>query len=53
MSNEDFEALVTLIMNLVSYHHSMSAHPADRSRQEALYREREQAIEYARSILVL
>ena len=53
MSNDDFEALLTLISNLVAYHHDMSAHPADRPRMEALYREREQAIEHARSILVL
>ena len=53
MSNDDFEALVTLIMNLVAYHHDMTAHPNDAPRMQALYREREQAIEIARSILVL
>lgn len=53
MSNDDFEALVTLIMNLIAYSRDMNAHPADRPRQEALYREREAAIEHARSILVL
>lgn len=53
MSADDFEALVTLISNLVAYHHDMTAHPSDRPRMEALYREREQAIEHARERLVL
>lgn len=53
MSNDDFEALVTLIRNMIRYEAEMRDHPRDGPRMERAYREQEEAIEHARSVLVL
>lgn len=53
MSNDDFDALVTLIRNMIRYEAEMRDHPRDGPRLERAYREQEEAIDTARSILVV
>lgn len=53
MSDTDFDALVTLIANMIAYSLEQHQSPNDRPRMERAYREKEEAIEHARSILVL